>query len=90
MKSTKFKAPTSNIKSYIKCQATKRVVAQAFQPAGSGDFPVASSGCCRFFNTGLESPVNPQTRMSALPTQRLFKFGISLELGAWNLELHPC
>jgi tRNA modification GTPase len=36
-------------------------VAQAFQPAGSGDFPVASR------NTGLESPVNPQTGMSALP-----------------------
>jgi hypothetical protein len=34
-------------------------VGQAFQPAGSGDFPVA-----RF--TGLESPVNPQTGMSAL------------------------
>ena len=31
------------------------VVAQAFQPAGSGDFPVARP------NTGLESPVNPQT-----------------------------
>jgi hypothetical protein len=44
-------------------------VAQAFQPAGAGDFPVASHG-----NTGLESPVNPQTGMSALhqlapPTQ---------------------
>jgi tRNA modification GTPase len=35
-------------------------VAQAFQPAGSGDFPVAGR------DTGLESPVNPQTRMSAL------------------------
>jgi ATP-dependent helicase HrpB len=35
--------------------------AQAFQPAGAGDFPVAS-----FPNTGLESPVNPQTRSSAL------------------------
>jgi predicted helicase len=35
-------------------------VAQAFQLAGSGDFPVASA------NTGLESPVNPQTGMSAL------------------------
>jgi ATP-dependent helicase HrpB len=34
-------------------------VAQAFQPAGSGDFPVART-------TGLESPVNPQTGMSAL------------------------
>src|ERR1035437_6671004 len=34
-------------------------VAQAFQLAGSGDFPVASP------NTGLESPVNPQTGMSA-------------------------
>jgi hypothetical protein len=38
-------------------------VAQAFQPAGSGDFPVASSNPA---NTGLESPVNPQTGMSAL------------------------
>ena len=36
-------------------------VAQAFQPAGSGDFPVASSG-----NSGLESPENRQTGMSAL------------------------
>jgi ATP-dependent helicase HrpB len=35
-------------------------VAQAFQPAGSGDFPVASS------NGGQECPPNPQTRMSAL------------------------
>jgi len=36
-------------------------VAQAFQPAGSGDFPVASSN-----NDGQECPPNPQTRMSAL------------------------
>jgi error-prone DNA polymerase len=38
------------------------LVAQAFQPAGSGDFPVARR------NTGLESPVNPQTGKSALRT----------------------
>jgi len=36
------------------------LVGQAFQPAGSGDFPVARR------NTGLESPVNPQTGKSAL------------------------
>ncbi|HXF10131.1 MAG TPA: aminomethyl-transferring glycine dehydrogenase, partial [Desulfuromonadaceae bacterium] len=36
-------------------------VAQAFQPAGSGDFPVASPK-----NSGLENPENPQTGMSAL------------------------
>ena len=36
-------------------------VAQAFEPAGSGGFPAAS-----FRETGLESPVNPQTGMSAL------------------------
>jgi tRNA modification GTPase len=36
------------------------VVAQAFQPAGSGDFPVAGR------NTGLESPVNPQAGKPAL------------------------
>ena len=36
-------------------------VAQAFQPAGSGDFPVASSR-----NAGQECPANPQTGMSAL------------------------
>jgi hypothetical protein len=36
-----------------------RRVEQAFLPAGSGDIPVA-----RF--TGQESPVNPQTGMSAL------------------------
>ena len=35
------------------------LVAQAFQPAGSGDFPVARS------NAELESSANPQTRMSA-------------------------
>src|SRR5208283_5404245 len=39
-----------------------REVAQAFQPAGSGDFPVPS-----IRNTGQECPVNPQTGMSALP-----------------------
>jgi len=42
-----------------------RLVAQAFQPAGSGDFPVASSAQPKR-NTELESSVNPQTRMSAL------------------------
>ena len=57
-----------------------RDVAQAFEPAGSGDFsafaarqsaasarrrPVASSS--RAGNTGQECPVNPQTGMSALP-----------------------
>jgi hypothetical protein len=49
-----------------------RLVAQAFQPASSGDFPVASSKIRR---TGLESPVNPQTGMSALRlfTSRLVK-----------------
>jgi DNA-directed DNA polymerase III PolC len=36
-------------------------VAQAFQPAGSGDFPVARSE-----NTGRESPVNPQAGKPAL------------------------
>src|SRR6185503_9842994 len=40
------------------------LVAQAFQPAGSGDCPVASLR--RPGNTGQECPVNPQTRMSAL------------------------
>ena len=42
-----------------------RLVAQAFQPAGSGDFPVANSSP-RKRNTELESSVNPQTGMSAL------------------------
>jgi len=41
-----------------------RDVAQSFQPAGSGDFLVASSSHSR--NTGQECPVNPQTGMSAL------------------------
>src|SRR5206468_12792893 len=36
-------------------------VAQAFEPAGSGDFPVARS-----WSTGLESPVNPQAGKPAL------------------------
>src|SRR5262249_3552601 len=38
-------------------------VAQAFQPAGSGDFPVATP---KPDPTGLESPVTSQTGMSAL------------------------
>src|SRR6266516_3784296 len=36
-------------------------VAQAFEPAGPGDFPVARS-----WSTGLESPVNPQAGKPAL------------------------
>src|SRR5438046_2126058 len=36
-------------------------VAQAFEPAGSGDFPVARS-----WSTGLESPVNPQAGKPAV------------------------
>src|SRR5882724_5592737 len=36
-------------------------VAQAFEPAGSGDFPVDRS-----WSTGLESPVNPQAGKPAL------------------------
>ena len=39
-------------------------VAQTFQSAGSGDFPVARR------NTGPEDPVNPQTGKSALPLRR--------------------
>jgi ATP-dependent helicase HrpA len=38
-------------------------VGQAFQPAGAGDFPVASSGAG---NTGLERPVNRQAGKPAL------------------------
>ena len=59
-------------------------VAQAFQPAGSGDFPVASP------NTGLESPVNPQTGMSAprilvlLPSLALLR----QTLHEWLRETH--
>jgi ATP-dependent DNA helicase RecQ len=41
----------------------ERFVGQAFQPAGSGDFPVASSR-----NSGLESPENPQSGKTALQT----------------------
>ena len=37
-----------------------RNVAQVFQPAGSGDFPVDQSDC------GLESPLNPQSGKTAL------------------------
>src|SRR6266516_466684 len=36
-------------------------VAQAFEPAGPGDFPVARS-----WSTGLESPVNPQAGKPAV------------------------
>ncbi len=46
-------------------QIRLRLVAQAFKPAGSGDFPVASPSRSKR-NTELESSVNPQTRMSAL------------------------
>ena len=42
-----------------------RLVAQAFQPAGAGGFPAASSSP-RKRNAELESSVNPQTGMSAL------------------------
>jgi ATP-dependent helicase HrpB len=45
--------------------ALKASVTQAFQPAGSGDFPVASSSSGHS-TTELESSVNSQTRMSAL------------------------
>src|SRR5438552_3585859 len=38
---------------------TSRTVAQVFQPAGSGDFPVAR------WNGGLESPPNPQSGKTA-------------------------
>jgi len=48
--------------------ALKFPVAQAFQPAGAGDFPVASSPAGKS-STELESSVNPQTRMSALHLQ---------------------
>jgi len=47
-------------------------VAQAFQPAGSGGFPAARS------NTGLESPVNRQTGMSAPHAKRRISFEIRL------------
>src|SRR6266536_3408707 len=46
-------------------QIRLRLVAQAFKPAGSGDFPVASPSRSKR-NTELESSVNPQARMSAL------------------------
>ena len=46
-------------------QIRLRLVAQAIQPAGAGDLPVASSSP-RKRNTELESSVNPQTGMSAL------------------------
>ena len=42
-----------------------KTVAQAFQPAGSGDFPAARSSAGNPA-TELESSVNPQTGMSAL------------------------
>ena len=44
-------------------------VARTFLSAGSGDFRVASSSgrvAGTLWNTGLESPVNPRTGMSAL------------------------
>jgi hypothetical protein len=47
----------------MKPGAMVSLVAQTFLSAGFGDLQVASPG---FMNTGLESPVNPQTGMSAL------------------------
>jgi len=55
-----WKAPTP----ILACMGTMNrggFVAQAFEPAGSGDFPVARSR-----STGLESPVNPQVGKPAL------------------------
>ena len=48
----------------------KRPVAQAFQPAGSRNFPVPCASLSALANWGLESPQNPQTRMSALRAGR--------------------
>ena len=53
--------------------ATHRAEARTFLSAGAGDFLVArSSGrvARTIWNTGLESPVNPQTGMSALRGSR--------------------
>src|SRR5712692_177508 len=44
----------------------KRPVVQAFQPAGSRNFPVPWASLSARPNWGLESPQNPQTRLSAL------------------------
>jgi hypothetical protein len=46
----------------MKPGAMVSLVAQTFLSAGFGDFQVASPG---FMNTGLESPVNPQTGKSS-------------------------
>lgn len=49
------------------------IVEQAFQPAGSGDFPVARR------NAGLESPANSQTGKSALRSQRTKTYRVAAE-----------
>ena len=41
------------------------LVEEAFQPAGSGDFPVART------SAGLESPANPQPGKATLPAAAL-------------------
>jgi len=46
-----------------------RNAAQVFQPAGSGDFPVAQSDC------GQESPLNPQSGKTALQTGSRARIG---------------
>ena len=50
---------------YVQVHFTPASVGQAFQPAGAGDFPVASS------NTALKSAVNRQTGKSALQIKSL-------------------
>ena len=50
---------------YVQAHFTPSSVGQAFQPAGAGDFPVASS------NTALKSAVNRQTGKSALQIKSL-------------------
>src|SRR2546425_987534 len=64
------------------------LVAQAFQPAGSGDFRVAS-----LWSTGLESPVNRQVGKPALHSGSWAgcraRFGISVSIG-WPKNSDHC
>jgi len=63
-----FMAPM-RVQSWRSKLSLNRNAAQVFQPAGSGDFPVAQSDC------GQESPLNPQSGKTALQTGSRARIG---------------
>jgi hypothetical protein len=76
----------------LRADIRTRNVAQAFQPAGSGDFPVPR----RFGrNWGQESPQNPQTEMSVLRfmvrgNERMRTIGYRLHWPRGTSPERPC